>query len=133
MSGQLIIRTIGEIKMSAYADENKERDQSDIQGGKVGLGEISGDSRVNGAGQIGATQESCQGLLSTDSGRGEEATDIGKILERLDALEKRHLDYLRSHKSRLEARWQEDVNEEAAFLQESQQLREDIHQISLNK
>ncbi len=119
--------------MSAYADENKERDQSDIQGGKVGLGEISGDSRVNGAGQIGATQESCQGLLSTDSGRGEEATDIGKILERLDALEKRHLDYLRSHKSRLEARWQEDVNEEAAFLQESQQLREDIHQISLNK
>jgi len=52
--------------------------------------------------------------------------DIGKILERLDVLEKKFSSYVKSHQERLDLRKQESVVAEEDFLRESAELRTDI-------
>ena len=117
--------------MVAYADENRKRDQGDFPSGEDGLGELPEDSGINGDGSIRATEEGSERIDSHQfSQHGCKDSDIGKILERLEALERSHLAYLAAHKARLQARWQDDVEEEARFLRESEQLRQDIRKIA---
>lgn len=56
-------------------------------------------------------------------------TTPGKILERLEALEAKHLDYVHSHQDRLKARLGESEEAENQFKQESNQIRSDIYHL----
>lgn len=53
-------------------------------------------------------------------------TDLGKILERLEALEEKALAYLRAHQNRLEARLKESKESEIDFLTTSSQIKSDL-------
>jgi hypothetical protein len=55
--------------------------------------------------------------------------DLGKILERLDKLEKDFIEYVDAHQVRLGARLSESQNKKSEFLQESASLRSDIYEL----
>lgn len=94
------------------------------------LGAIPTNSRPNGDGQIGDIETGNPGIYPYNCPQcGHEDEIIGKILERLDKLEARHLAYVRAHKSRLQTRMDEDIQEEEEFLEESNQMRSDIHDL----
>lgn len=56
-------------------------------------------------------------------------TTAGKILERLESLEKRHLEYVHSHQARLKARLGESEESENEFKEESNQIKSDIYHL----
>jgi hypothetical protein len=56
-------------------------------------------------------------------------TTAGKILERLEILEKRHLEYVHSHQARLKARLGESEKDEHEFKEESNQIKSDIYHL----
>lgn len=56
-------------------------------------------------------------------------TTAGKILERLEILEKRHLEYVHSHQARLKARLGESEEAEHEFKEESNQIKSDIYHL----
>ncbi|MBH8564994.1 hypothetical protein I8748_22890 [Nostoc sp. CENA67] len=56
-------------------------------------------------------------------------TTAGKILERLEALEKRHLEYVHSHQARLKARLGESEQSENEFKEECNQIKSDIYHL----
>jgi hypothetical protein len=58
-------------------------------------------------------------------------TTAGKILERIESLESRHIKYVRAHQSRLNARLEESLTEEEEFLQESNQIKSDIYNLAI--
>lgn len=58
-------------------------------------------------------------------------TTAGKILERLELLEKETLSYIRSHQARLEARLGESKQTEEEFLKESNQIKSDIYHLAV--
>jgi hypothetical protein len=53
-------------------------------------------------------------------------TGVGKILERLEALEQKTLAYLHAHQDRLETRLKESKQSEIDFLDTSSQLKGDL-------
>ena len=53
-------------------------------------------------------------------------TGVGKILERLEALEQKTLSYLRAHQDRLLARLSESKQSEIDFLGTSSQIKSDL-------
>jgi hypothetical protein len=53
-------------------------------------------------------------------------TGVGKILERLEALEQKTLVYLRAHQDRLETRLKESKQSEIDFLATSSQIKSDL-------
>lgn len=58
-------------------------------------------------------------------------TTAGKILERLELLEKETLSYIRSHQARLEARLGESKQTEEEFIKESNQIKSDIYHLAV--
>lgn len=56
-------------------------------------------------------------------------TTAGKILERVEALEKRHLEYVHAHQDRLKARLGESEEAENEFKEESNQIKSDIYHL----
>lgn len=74
-----------------------------------------------------------------DSDRGSTAwkltpirdTTAGKILERLEALETKYLQYVDSHQARLKARLEESKEDKEEFLQESNQIKSDIYHLAI--
>lgn len=92
-----------------------------------GLGELRGNGQEDGDKQIGtSTQDGKRGVSGACSDRRSENSDIGKILERLDALEKRYLDYVNAHESRLRARLSDAEHNKDEFLRESSSIRDEI-------
>ncbi|NET72698.1 MAG: hypothetical protein F6K62_17740 [Sphaerospermopsis sp. SIO1G2] len=57
---------------------------------------------------------------------------IGKILERLDALEVDHLKYVDAHQGRLRARLGESEANKSSFLDKANQLRTDIRDLMIH-
>lgn len=57
-------------------------------------------------------------------------TTAGKILERIETLEARHIKYVDSHQSRLNARLEESRQEKEEFLIESNQIKSDIYHLA---
>ena len=58
-------------------------------------------------------------------------TTAGKILERLEILEKSTLTYIHSHQERLKARLGESEQTEEEFLRESNQIKSDIYHLAV--
>lgn len=89
-----------------------------------------------------AKKSQCDGIIEIsasgeDSNRGNpdwklapvRDTTAGKILERLESLEKRHLEYVHSHQARLKARLGESEEAENEFKEESDQIKSDIYHL----
>jgi hypothetical protein len=58
-------------------------------------------------------------------------TTAGKILERLNALEKSTLTYIHSHQNRLKARLEESEQTEQQFIEEANQIKSDIYHLAV--
>lgn len=58
-------------------------------------------------------------------------TAAGKILERLESLETKYLEYVDSHQARLKARLEESKEDKQDFLQESNQIKSDIYHLAV--
>ncbi|NET71666.1 MAG: hypothetical protein F6K62_12245 [Sphaerospermopsis sp. SIO1G2] len=58
-------------------------------------------------------------------------TTAGKILERIESLQERHIKYVRAHKSRLNARLDEASIEEEEFTQEANQIKSDLYHLAM--
>ncbi len=58
-------------------------------------------------------------------------TTAGKILERLESLETKYLEYVDSHQARLKARLEESKEDKQDFLQESNQIKSDIYHLAV--
>lgn len=58
-------------------------------------------------------------------------TTAGKILERLESLESRYLEYVDSHQARLKARLEESKEDKQGFVQESNQIKSDIYHLAI--
>jgi hypothetical protein len=118
----------------------------DVNGKTKEIGRRRGDSgtqpqpkRVGGA----KKKSQCNGTIEIkisgeDSNRGNpdwklapiRDTTAGKIIERLEALEKRHLEYVHSHQARLRARLEESEESENEFKEESDQIKSDIYHLA---
>lgn len=117
----------------------------DINGKTKEIGRRRGDSRTQPQPKRvgGAKKKSqCNGIVEIqisgeNSNRGNtdwklapiRDTTAGKILERLETLEKRHLEYVHSHQARLRARLGESEEAENEFKEESNQIKSDIYHL----
>ncbi len=110
---------------------NNERDSGNCSDGSGGLGEFSINSRINGTRQVGTYSPSGEGQNISWKFTPIRDTTAGKILERLEAIEAKHLEYLHSHRSRLKARLGENLQEEEEFLRESNQIKSDLYHLAV--
>ncbi|WP_143842102.1 hypothetical protein [Nostoc sp. 106C] len=107
----------------------RRRNHSGTQAESKRMGGVAEKSQSDGTNKISASGE--------DSNRGNtdwklatvRDTTAGKILERLEALEKRHLEYVHSHQARLRARLGESEEAENEFKEESNQIKSDIYHL----
>ncbi|BAY78676.1 hypothetical protein NIES25_51800 [Nostoc linckia NIES-25] len=103
------------------------RNDSGTQAESKRMGGVAEKSQSNGTIEISANRE--------DSNRGNpdwklvpiRDTTAGKIIERLEALEKRHLEYVHAHQARLKARLGESEEAENQFKEETNQIKSDIY------
>jgi hypothetical protein len=110
---------------------NNKRDSGNCSDGSGRLGEFSLNSGINGTGSVGTHSTSGEGQNITWKLTPIRDTTAGKILERLEAIEAKHLEYLHSHRSRLKARLGENLQEEEEFLRESNQIKSDIYHLAV--
>jgi hypothetical protein len=98
---------------------------------REGLGETRHESEITGANTIIASGKDCDGGNIDWKLTPVRDTSAGKILERLNSLEARHLEYVDSHQARLKARLEESREEKEEFLQESNQIKSDIYHLAI--
>jgi hypothetical protein len=92
-----------------------------------GIGEINRSGEQSGSAQVNSQRtNSPNWKLYTIRD-----TTAGKILERIESLEARHIKYVRAHQSRLNARLEESVSEEEAFIKEANQIKSDIYHLAV--
>ncbi|MEH2080216.1 MAG: hypothetical protein V7K89_09435 [Nostoc sp.] len=105
------------------------RNDSGTQTKSECVGGVAKESQGNGTIEISVNRE--------DSYRGNpdwklvpiRDTTAGKIIERLEALEKRHLEYVHAHQARLKARLGESEEAENQFKEETSQIKSDIYHL----
>ncbi|MEH2288312.1 hypothetical protein [Nostoc sp.] len=105
------------------------RNDSGTQTKSECMGGVAEKSQSNGTIEISVNRE--------DSYRGNtdwrlvsiRDTTAGKIIERLEALEKRHLEYVHAHQARLKARLGESEEAENEFKEETSQIKSDIYHL----
>ncbi|OKH17310.1 hypothetical protein FACHB389_34770 [Nostoc calcicola FACHB-389] len=108
-------------KIGGRCDDSRTQTESERMGG------VTKKSQSNGTIEISTNRE--------DSDRGNpdwklvpiRDTTAGKIIERLEALEKRHLEYVHAHQARLKARLGESEEAENQFKEETSQIKSDIY------
>ncbi|GAX37879.1 hypothetical protein [Nodularia sp. NIES-3585] len=105
------------------------REKRFLEGQREGLEHISDDCSINGDEQVGVCDSD-----STRDNIGWKLTPVrdttaGKILERLEALETQHLEYVHSHQARLKARLGESEQSENEFKKEASQIKSDIYHL----
>ena len=108
---------------------NNERNKGNDQDGSAGLGEIPTQSIIYGIRQIGIDSACGEGRYPAWEPSTIRDTTAGKILERLESLERHHLNYIHSHQAQLEARLGESKQSEEEFLEEANQIKNDIYSL----
>ncbi len=87
---------------------------------------ISGTKEPSGSSEVNSTGQTFDWKLTPIRD-----TTAGKILERLNVLEKSTLGYIHSHQDRLKARLGESQQTEEEFLRESNQIKSDIYHLAV--
>lgn len=107
------------------------RDKRISQDESVGLGTSRDHSTVNRNEEPSGSTEgnsSRENSSWTNSINGD--TPAGKMLQRLELVEKSHKDYVRAHQARLKARLNESEELEQLFEQSVEELRQEIFQLA---
>ncbi len=94
-----------------------------------GLGRFRGSSSIDGAESLGFTQTHYSRQDSTRSDQQRNPSS-GKILERLEVIERTFLSYVHGHQERLETRLNESKKAETIFIEEVQALKEEIYNLA---
>lgn len=94
-------------------------------GGLVALGD---NSSINGIDQIGITPLDSSGENNSRTSVREKS-DSGKILERLELIEKTFLSYVHGQQKHFETRLEESKGTETLFKEEVQALKEEIYDL----
>lgn len=115
----------------ASEDRSGRRDKRFPANQQDGLGQVGGYSqiyRVENEG--GSSQDDSQWTDTTDwKLYPVRDTTAGKILERIESLESRHIKYVDAHESRLNARLEAARNEKEEFLREAHQIKSDLYHL----
>lgn len=115
------------------AEKNRKRNKGNSSDQRGRLGSVRGSSSVDGAKPIGIATTDSSGQSTpgtTVVWDGESAA--GKILERLELLEKAFRTYVGGHQHRLEARLGESKEFEASFTEEVQIIKQEIYNLAVN-
>ncbi len=107
----------------------RRRNHSGTQAESKRLGRVAKKSQSNGTIKISASGEDSNRRNPDWKLAPIRDTTAGKILERLEALETRHLEYVHAHQSRLKARLAESEENENQFKEESNQIKSDIYHL----
>lgn len=118
-------------KNGTTQDVSGRRKNGQRENESTGLGELRENSSVDGVNQIGATALHRSGENTAWSDAQGNPTP-GKILKRLELIEKTFLSYVHGHQERLETRLEESKNVESAFKDEVQALKEEIYNLASN-
>ncbi|MBE9199078.1 MULTISPECIES: hypothetical protein [unclassified Nodularia (in: cyanobacteria)] len=94
------------------------------------LGGITGESGISRLNPIIASGENWVWRNPSGSYVYDETTDIGKILQRLELVERLYTEYVRAHQIGLEARLTESKNLEKLFQQSVTELRQEIYNLA---
>lgn len=113
----------------AQAKANRKSNQGDGAGRPERVGKIQLNGTVLRAEPIGTTEENHQWGNSPRESDSEGSNDYGKILERLDALEKDFLEYVDAHQARLNARLEESKDKKIKFAKEASEIRSSIYDL----
>lgn len=95
-----------------------------------GLGGVPGNSKINGTNALTASECHCTRGNSPGGYGYDRCTPIGKILQRLELVERSYIDYVRADQTRLEARLDESKNLEQLFQQSVAELRQEIYNLA---
>ncbi|QSJ18758.1 hypothetical protein JYQ62_08365 [Nostoc sp. UHCC 0702] len=97
-----------------------------------GLGDVSLQGRSDGIKQGGFSSQDSQGRDTTGTNVIVKTTSdaLGKILKRLEILEKGFNDYVGSHRQRLKARLDDNESFTASFEQEMKLIRQEIYDLA---
>ncbi|WP_414551467.1 hypothetical protein [Anabaena sp. CCY 0017] len=91
------------------------------------LGRITGEGNGSRINPIIASGKDWTGRNSFGGYVYDETTAIGKILQRLELVERLHTEYVRAHQTRLEARLDESRKLEELFQKSVTELRQEIY------
>ncbi|WP_088243951.1 hypothetical protein [Calothrix rhizosoleniae] len=100
---------------SSHGDDQRER-----------LASLQSTSRINGTQQVRPDKEDCSRDNTFRATSNPGKANDGKILERLEFIEKAYLNYVQSHQQRLEARYSESKEQEVVFKEAIQALKAEI-------
>lgn len=116
-------------KNGTTENTGRRRKDSQYKNESTGLGKYGKDSPVHGTKQV--------GIASLDSSRKDPTwadsrrnADPGKILKRLELIEKTFLSYVQGDKHRLETRLEEVNEAETLFKEEVQALKQEIYDLA---
>jgi len=121
---------IGKNGETTEASRGRKKRVSDPERERLGL--VSSESQVDGTEQIRISSEDRKGRDTTGSNVFIQPGDsyLGKILERLDLLEKAFKSYVGSHRQRLEARLDENKEFVSSFEQEMGLVKQEIYNLA---
>jgi len=113
----------------AKTQANRKSNQSNGLSGSERLGELQLNSTGLRTEPIRTDQTDRIWGNSDRDNQPQPENNLGKILERLDKLEKEFLLYVDAHQDRLGARLSESQSKKLAFLEEASSLRSDIYDL----
>ncbi|WP_375495570.1 hypothetical protein [uncultured Nostoc sp.] len=113
------------------AEKDRKRNKGNSSDRRSGLGGVRASSSVDGIEPIGiatadSTEENTSGTTIVCDGD----SSAGKILERLEMLEKAFLVYVGGHQHRLESRLVESKEFQSSFTQEVQIIKQEIYNLA---
>jgi hypothetical protein len=111
-------------KISRRLEVSGTKNQRESLGGTTGESGITRTNQIIVSGKD-SDRGNTPGGYDYDGG-----TPIGKILQRLELVERSHKDYVRAHQTRLKARLDESENLEKLFCESVEELRQEIYQLA---
>jgi hypothetical protein len=110
-------------------DVSRRRKTSQYKDESAGLGEHGQDSPIKGIDQIGNAPTDSTGKDTPWTNRQRNLSP-GKILQRLELIERTFLSYVHGHQQRLETRLDESKSIETVFREEVQALKQEIYDLT---
>lgn len=98
-----------------------------------GLGEVQDPGGSDGFEQVRPDQVDCSRQDSPRATVEYGETPVGKILERLEFIERAYISYVKSHQERLEVRLSESKQKEQEFRDALQQIKDEIYNLVSNQ
>lgn len=116
-------------------DERRTNHQSDPSARhRVGIPSSDGQNHEP-EGERGSNQENSEGRDTSRTIQSSEQGDtpLGKVLQRLELIEKEYFDYVENHQTRLETRLVESKEKQSAFKNAVAELKQEIFNLTVSQ